>query len=297
MKFKIILVIIYVSFYTLSAQNKKLDESLITGESETIKDTLVHKYKFFVGDTLEYRIESADSIVINWDSPLLKERYEMIRIVCDSVSKETGHFFLSHEYINYIGYEDKSLYKPVERDYHPWLNKKVIIEYDSLGKRYSFKYTDTTTLATSAGGPFQPMAILPIGKLKSTEGRTWLVQKDTIHLAENGYTPPVLIWTNLFENKGTKDTLGYSNVRVDFTTTGVGTVYIVNYEAEFYMTTVINGYGENNISRELMVPTWVYFTQEQKFTFENDNGKETKGYHSNYSIFQLDRFVPGKGRK
>ena len=94
MKITYLFTLFTFTFLALSSQNKPLDESLVTGEGKSVKDTLCHKYNFSVGDTLEYRIESGDSIVVNWDSPLTKERFERIRIVCESVDKKT---FLSEK--------------------------------------------------------------------------------------------------------------------------------------------------------------------------------------------------------
>lgn len=294
MKLKNLIILFILTSITLSSQNKQLDESLVTGDNELVKDTLCHKYSFTVGDTLEYRIESGDSIVVNWDSPLTKERYEKIRIVCESIDKKTGHFFLSHSYIDYIGYESKPLYKKSERDKHDWLNKKVIVEIDSLGNRYSYKYTDTTTKGSTAGGPFQGLLIQPLGKGCSTVGETWISQKDTTYLAENGFQVPNVIRTDLFENKGIKDTLDYKTTRIDLTFTGNAEVFVENDNALFYMNAVVNGHTENLMSEELKIPIWAYFTQEQNFTIQLGQGKKTKGLHFSYSIFQLDRFVSGE---
>ena len=294
MKFRIICVLILTSFLVLNAQNQRLDENLIRGDVEQSKDTLCHFYSFTVGDTLEYRVESGDSIVVNWDSYLTKERFDRIRIVCEKIDKKTGHFFLSYEYIDYIGYEFKPLYEKVERDYHPWLNKKVIIEIDSLGKRHSYQYTDTTTKGFTAGGPFQGALIQPIGMKCSAKGNSTILQKDTSYLAENGYQTPKIVMTYLIENMGAVDTLDYDCTRVDLSTTGNAEVFIESKDAMFYMTSVINGHIENYMSNELHLPIWLYFTQEQNFTMELGNDKKTKGFHYSYSIFNLDRYVSGK---
>ena len=297
MKYRIICVLILTSIISLSAQNQKLDENLITGDLEQSKDTLCHYYAFSVGDTLEYRVESGDSIVVNWESYLTKERYDRIRIVCEKIDKETGHFFLSYEYLDFIGYEFKPLYEKVERKEHPWLNKKVIIEIDSLGKRYSYQYTDTTSKGVIAGGPFQGSLIQPLGMNCSTKGNSTILQKDTSYLAENGYQTPKVVMTYLIENMGLVDTLDYNCTRVDLSTTGNGEVYIESKDAMFYMTSVINGHVENYISNELHIPIWQYFTQEQNFTIELGKGKKSKGFHYTYSIYNLDRYVSGKDSK
>ncbi len=297
MKIRIICVLILTSILSLSAQNQKLDENLITGDVEVNKDTLCHFYNFSVGDTLEYRVESGDSIVVNWDSYLTKERYERIRIVCEKIDKKTGHFFLSYENLDFIGYEFKPLYEKVERKEHPWLNKKVIIEIDSLGNRYSYQYTDTTTKGVTAGGPFQGSLIQPLGKVCSTKGSSTIQQKDTIYMVENGYQTPNIVMTYLIENMGLIDTLDYNCTRIDLSTTGNGEVFIESKEAMFYMTSVINGHVENYISNELHIPIWQYFTQEQNFTMELGKGKKSKGFHYTYSIYNLDRFVSGKDKQ
>lgn len=297
MKFRIICVLILTSFLSLTAQNQKLDENLITGDQVQIKDTLCHYYSFSVGDTLEYRVESGDSIVVNWESYLTKERYERIRIVCEKIDKKTGHFFLSYENLDFIGSEFKPLYEKVERDNHPWLNKKVIIEIDSLGKRYSYQYTDTTTKGFTAGGPFQGSLIQPIGLKCSTKGSSTILQKDTSYLAENGYQTPKTVTTYLIENMGAVDTLDYKCTKVDLSTTGNGEVFIESKDAMFYMTTVINGHVENYMSDELHIPIWQYFTQEQNFTMELGQGKRTKGFHYTFSIYNLDRYVSGKEKQ
>jgi len=294
MKTRLILALIFLSLSTLFSIDKPLDESLVTGDNNLSKDTLCHKYSFSVGDTLEYKIKSGDSIVVNWDSPLSKERFERIRIVCESIDKKTGHFFLSHEYTDYIGYESKPLYNKSERDRHDWLNKKVIIEIDSLGNRYSYEYKDTTTSGSTAGGPFQGLLLQPLGKKCTSKGETWLTQNDTSFVAENGFQTPMIIRTDLFENKGEIDTLNHKSTRIDITFTGNSEVFVESNEALFYMTAIINGHSENYVSNELKIPIWAYFTQEQNFTINLGKGKKTKGFHFSYSIFELDRYVKAK---
>lgn len=291
-----VIILTTIAISSSPAQDNTLSEKLVTGTESAIKDTLVHKYNFVVGDTLEYRIESADSIVVNWGSALTKKRYERIRLVCEKVDKKTGHFFISYEYNQYLGYEEKALYKKTERDTHPWLNKKVIIEMDSLGKKYSYQYTDTTTKGFTAGGPFQGSVLQPLGKKFSTKGQSWIIQKDTTYLAENGYQTPKSILTNLFENKGIVDTLDNKCVRIDISFTGSSEVFVNSEKAMFLMTAGQNGHSENLLSIEYHIPIWVYFTQEQNFDMELGNNKSNKGTHLSYSIFQLDRFVKGKER-
>jgi hypothetical protein len=234
---------------------------------------------------------------VNWESYLTKERFDLIRIVCEKIDKKTGHFFLSYENIEYIGYEFKPLYEKVERDNHPWLKKKVIIEIDSLGRRYSYQYSDTTTKGLTAGGPFQGSLIQPIGMNCSAKGNSVILQKDTSYLAENGYQTPKVVMTYLIENMGVVDTLDYECTRIDASTTGNGEVFIESKDAMFYMTSVINGHIENYMSNELHIPIWLYFTQEQNFNMELGKGKSTKGFHYTYSIYNLDRYVSSKENK
>lgn len=295
---KIFIYILFITTYVSLSQNKQIDESLITGESELVsKDTLIHKYYFVKGDTLEYRLESGDSVIVNWDSPLIKERYERIIITCDSVDKTTGHFFLTHEYKLITGSEFKNLYPEKEIDAHPWLDKKVTIEMDSVGNRYSFSYADTSKSGTTAGGPFQGLLLQPIGKSKSTEKWSWIELNDTTNFAENGFPTPTMIRTDLFENKGKTDTLGFEVVRVDISFTGNGEFFINDEDAAFYMTSISNGHTENYISTELGIPIWAYYTQEQQFEITYGEEKNSKGMHFSYTLFQLDRFVPGLERK
>lgn len=295
---KLFIYLLFITTYVALSQNKQIDESLITGDSEiVVKDTLIHKYNFVVGDTLEYRIESGDSVIVNWDSPLLKERYERIRITCDSIDNTTGNFFLTHEYMLITGSEFKNLYPEKEIDFHPWLNKKVTIEIDSIGKRYNYYYADTTTTGATAGGPFQGLLLQPIGKAQSTEKLTWISVNDTSYFAENSYPAPLMIRTDLYENKGLTDTLDYEVVRVDLTFTGRGDFYINDKDATFYMTTVTNGHTENYLSTELGIPIWAYYTQEQQFEIAYGSDNNSKGFHYTYSLFRLDRFVPGTERK
>lgn len=297
MKF-IIFYVIFLTGLTLTfADNKPLDKKIIEGNKTETKDTLVHKYNFVVGDTLEYRVASNDSIVVNWESPLIKERYEKIRLVCEKVDKKTGHFFISYEYIQYIGYETKSPYKKSKRDKHPWLNKKVILEIDSLGNRYSYQYSDTTTKGFTAGGPFQGSVLQPLGKSTSIKGQTWIIVDDTTYSPENGYETPENVMTNLFEDKGNVDTLDRQCVRIDLSFTGSSQVFVNSKKALFLMTAGRNGHSEVYISKDLFIPVFVYYTQEMNFNMMLSKDKSTKGKHLSYSYFQLDRFVGGKGRE
>ena len=294
MKIRLICVFILTTFITLKSQNQKLDESLITGNIEQTKDTLCHFYSFNLGDTLIYSVESGDSIVVDWNSYLTKKRNDKIRIVCEKIDKKTGHFFLSYESIDFSGSEFKPLYEEVKRDNHPWLNKKVIIEIDSLGRRYSSQYTDTTSKGFTSGGPFQGSLIQPLGLKCSTKGNSTIIQKDTLNLVENGFQTPKVVQTYLIENMGSVDTLDYECTRIDLSTTGNGEVFVDSKEALFYMTSVLNGHIENYISNKLHLPLWQYFTQEQNFTIELGKGEKTKGFHYTYSIFKLEEYIKGK---
>jgi hypothetical protein len=295
---KILLYLLLLTTYVAFTQNKPIDESLITGKVENLdKDTLFHKYNFVEGDTLEYRLESGDSVLVNWDSPLIKERYERIIITCDSVDEKTGHFFLTHEYDLITGKEFKNLYPEKEIDFHQWLNKKVTIEIDSIGKRYSFKYHDSTSSGSTAGGPFQGLIIQPIGQKSSILESSWIELNDTTKYAENSYPAPTMIRTDLFENKGNTDTLDYEVVRVDISFTGNGEFFIHDKEASFYISSLTNGHSENYISTELGIPIWAYYTQEQQFEVNYGGEKTSKGMHFTYTLFELDKFVPGKARK
>lgn len=295
---KILLYLLLLTSYVTFSQTKQIDESLITGDDENLpKDTLVHKYNFVEGDTLEYRLESGDSVIVNWDSPLMKERYERVIITCDSVDEQSGHFFLTHEYSLITGKEFKNLYPEKEIDFHPWLNKKVTIEIDSLGRRYSYHYHDSTSSGTTAGGPFQGLIIQPIGKSKSAVKESWIELNDTTMFAENGYPSPKMVRTDLFENMGKTDTLGYEVVRVDISFTGNGEFLVYDKNVSLNMSSITNGHTENYISSELGIPIWAYYTQEQQFEVNYGSGNNSNGMHFTYTLFELERFVPGEARK
>jgi hypothetical protein len=296
MKISLFYVIILTTFSISMAQDKPLDEKIIEGSKEEVLDTLTHKYNFTEGDTLEYSLVSDDSILVNWESALTKDRHEKIRLVCEKVDKKSGHFFISYEYTQYKGYENKPLYVETERDKQPWLNKKVIIEIDSIGNRYSYSYTDTTTKGFTAGGPFQGSILQPLGKKQSAKGQSWIRLKDTIHLAENGYETPLSVITNLFENKGEVDTLGRKCVRVDLSLTGSSQVLVNSKKAVFLMIVGQNGHAEVYLSEELGIPVFMFYTQEQRFDMRTGGDNSTKGLHYSFSTFKLDRFVAGKDR-
>ncbi len=252
-------------------------------------DTICYELDFAVGDTLYYRVESRDSVLIGRDEPLTKKRYERIRIVCDSI--KNGRFFLSQTLTQFMAYESKGDVKDVKREESPWVGRTVWYEIDSLGNRYNYGYDDSLTSALTPGGAFQPAIIFPFKRDCRAKNKTWIVET-LDELPENGLPVPLMNQSSLFRAISYVDTLDERCARFQYIKTGQGSYKVVANKDTIKATCRVNGFGRYDISVEKKVPLAYYATIEQKLRLFVGEKQTKVGWHYLNSEYVLDRYLP-----
>jgi hypothetical protein len=277
----------------------KLDKDSISVENAVPmqRDTFDFRWKFQVGDTLEYEVMSRDSLFIDYGSPLLRIRMERIRITCDSLTSD-GDYCLTHTLIAYKAKESFEEEKNVSRNSSPWVNVPVHIVMDSLGIRKNAYNRDVYNAAVSPGGPFQPYILL---QLDSPNVHTWKLTNEswmvgnTIDVPENAMPVPALRYTMFWRMIGLMDTLDFTQVlKMTFAMTSQGSMVVRSEDVNMVTTSVNNAVGEIFWDTDNWVPKLYTHTVEQKLTINNrdSQGSHTDpGFHYIYSTFVLDKFV------
>lgn len=289
---KYTLAFILILFININAQDS-IQDSILGSDTEK-KDTICFKYDFYPGDTLEYRLEAHDSIIVDWDTAIVKARYEKVRIVCEDFNKKTSTYLLSQETYDYIAYESKGDLRDIERVNHPWINRKVYFEIDSLGNRLEYYSDDSTKVSTNPGSYFQPFLIVPITESCKEIDESWINYRDTTFVIENGVPAPLFLLTDLFRNKGYKDTLDRITKHLSFVRTSKGIVSPENKNV--IVNSRINSDNQLLLDSALNIPVYYYANQEQKFGVIMPNDNRKNGTHFNHSFYTLDRFVPSSKR-
>ncbi len=290
---KVIKIIIFtltmLSFSEIYAQQSVKDTIANKSDSLAIvKDTLCYKLNFNPGDTLYYHVMSYDSITIEGDKPLLKNRFERIRIVCDSVVD--NKFYLSQVLIQFLSYESKGAIKKVERKNTPWINRKVWFVIDSLGNRYKAGYQDTMTAALAPGGAFQPFLIFPFQKHCKQKGKTWMAES-LDELVENGMPTPLIKQSSLFRAVGQIDTLDEHCNRMEYIKTGQGSYKLLSKKDTIRISSIVTGFGVLDISREKFIPVHYLATSEIKLTISVGNKEPQTGTHNIFTRFTLEQYI------
>lgn len=295
----IILIAVLILPGSLLSQDNYVEptDSFIADSSETMdeRDTICFRLNFSPGDTLYYRAEGTDSITIDYGEPLLKIRFEMWRIVCDSVG-ENGHFYMTQTLENYISRESSGDIENVERTETPWQGRKAWYEVDSLGRRYSYGVDDSTLGALAPGGAFQPPVIMAFGGSCKTVNESWL-SKDSMAVPENGVPIPRVRYVSLCRADKSLDTLGYDCNRFQYISTGKGFVILDSEDAFIKVFFTSNGHGVYSISHRDGIPVHHFNTMELKMNVYDREGTKKPGWHYINTIYTLDRFIPGPARK
>ncbi len=270
------------------------DENYDPKRDMIIKEIQPYKILFFKGDTLTYRVESHDSIIVDFNDALVKTRFEMHRVICDSVSRN-GLFHLRITLIDYIADEWKRKIPPVRRTAHPWIGRDVYLTMDSLGRRHGVGIDDTTLYAMSPGGAFQPQIFVPFSNTYKFINESWSVNTlDT--LAENGLPFPMVKRSFLFRGEHPIDTLGHESIRFRYITTGTGAVTVIAEDTKLRTDAVLNGGGNMILSVRNLVPVHHFSNVEQKMNIKYPDGTEMPIWHYNSTDFTLDTFKPGAAR-
>ena len=267
-----------------------------TNTVNKFEEIICYRYNFFQGDTLVYRVYAHDSIIIGMDKPLLRIREEHHQIVCDSVGKKNGYYYLNMKMIDYNAIESNNNMKNIERKSSPWLNRKVFFVMDSLGNRISSKVENENLFAMSPGGAFNPHLFFSINGYCKNAKESWISQSlDT--LAENGNPYPLVERTLLFRAYEEKDTLGQICLNLTYISTGQGSVSLATEKENITVTSVLAGSGNMYISKKDLIPVYKFANIEQKlriFTPEDEDGNPA--WHFTSMEYFLEKFKPGKFR-
>jgi hypothetical protein len=286
---KIVLILILLSLGSLFAEELNSDTTEIRK-----RDTLCFKYNFKVGDVLKYKVISYDSIMIDTDKALIKNRTEEIEIKCDSILKN-GNYILKYKLTSAKSIESSGDDRDIVSVSHPFINKVVRLEIDSLGKRiFTLPLFDKDAIV-APGGAFQPNIIFNLGQSCKAVNESWIEEsKDTLY--ENSNPSALLDQMTLFRLKGIKDTLNDKCTRMELMRSSKGLFKYIDGKEFYNVRNSINHYGILDISIEKMIPVHYFATSEQKLKIAIGNGeipKEGKHFTSlNYTLISVENIPP-----
>lgn len=278
--FNLILMFV-VNFYQVKAFHNIRNDSVMTNDS-----IYCFKYHFDLGDTLIYRVESYDSLIIDYGEPLLKQRYEEIVIVCDSI--KNGVYYLNWKLNNYLGFESSGEVKGIKRTTSPWLGRNILIAMDSLGNRKKIDNGNSNIAAVSPGGAFQPPLLIKLSdsinciKLNSF----WNVES-LDELAENAFPVPLINQASLMRITGEIDTLNKRCIRINSIKTGQGSFTAFSENDSIKVTNIIAGAEIIDFAIDDYQLVHMLTTTEQKLTIIVGNREPKKGIHYIYTHYTL----------
>ncbi len=254
------------------------------------RDTFCFKYTFYPKDTLIYKVSSLDSILQGLEEPFFKEREEKLQVVCDSVDKKMN-YYLHLELLESETKEWSSKEDTVRRNSSVWIGKQIYLVIDSLGNRLKERNSDTTHIASTLGGIFQPYLFFPLKENCKKIKQSWLIKtQDT--LFENAYPPGSVDQTSLFRLKDTLNSGIDSSLLITFVKTAKGYYGLNNSEFNFIIDAKINSYGELILGLFEKIPKDYTATQELKMQMKYPDGKEIPIWQYTtirYTILQLKR--------
>ncbi len=226
----------------------------VVGQLPLLPDTACLRYRFEPGDTVEYRVEARDSILIGHESPLIRERYETLLLVCDSVDRG-GNFWLRLLPTAFLARERLDTLQSL-RSESPCLQRVTVLQLDSLGRRLAGMSLSPDTVVC-LGSPFQLPFLPPLNASCVRLHESWLVH-DTLVLWEQATPPPYFVRTALMRRFPTRDTLGFRCREIQFVTTGQGWFA---RDSAFTVRAVVNSFGRLLLSED-GTPVWSFLTQE-----------------------------------
>lgn len=286
---KIILLLLIIFSLKNFSQQPNLDSNLIP------KNNLnEYKYRFFKGDTIRYRVSSSDSIVIEFGKPLVKDRFELIEVTCDSVLKN-GRFVISIRLLKFITDEAIVRGEKVRKTSSPWINRKVSIVIDTAGNRFSPSIENPNIFTMSPGGAFQPHLFIPFKEMYKLDNESWIVKTNDT-LAENGNPFPIVNESYLFRAYPPQDTLDYLCNRLSFIKTSTGKVTTITDDVQILVEAVINLGGFYYLSQKHQIPICMIATSEQKLKITTPTKETMPGYHYISTVYLLDTFIPSPER-
>ena len=264
--------------------------------STTAKKTFLNTccyYKFVPLDTMYYHIMSRDSIVVDYGTALLKDRSELLRVVCDSVGRQNKHFYMNLSLVDcFISEYENGSSDTVRHSDSEWLNRVEYVEIDSVGERYGVAYDDSTKLGFTPGGAFAPYLLFGFQRPCSDTGVSYNGNIETDYIVENGLPCPFIRNAYLFTNHGAFDTLGYKTNRLDFVKTAQGSVIYGEGSQKLRVTNIIASGGTLDVGLDLKIPIHFFQTQEQKLTFHKADDSTMPGMHYTNTNFTLVSYRP-----
>ncbi|GAB1373019.1 hypothetical protein MASR1M45_30830 [Candidatus Kapaibacterium sp.] len=293
---KKIFISIFITLLFINFSFARADEDSLSYEKEKmiVYDLQSYRYNFFKGDTLVYRVEAFDSLMINYDKPLEKTRLEHLQVTCDSVTKDRK-FLLSFKLISLISDEVYDGKEKSRRTSSAWKGRVVKILIDSLGNRLKVVPDDSLSYSVAPGGSFTPALIFPFKETYRYINESWMAKsKDT--LIENGVPGAWVDHTFLLRARNPLDTLGYACSRFSYIMTGIGAINIITPQQKMRTESTLTGSGVMTISKEHWIPVHYFANLEQKLLIFYPEKEEIPGQHYISVDFTLEKFIPGKGR-
>jgi len=261
------------------------------------KDSSRYVYVFMKGDTLLYESISRDSILIDKQPPLLRDRRERFLLSCDSVAQD-GKMYLSQRLIDITSSEYSGISQIIDRTTHEWKNKKISFIMDSTGKRYGFSAEDSVKAILSPGSAFQPLLLQYLGKGHHLINSGWIAE-DTVDAPEFGIPAPMIRYLASMRARPLFDTLDFSCSQFESTISAQGT-YITKTQLGQTLRTnaVIAGYARMAMSELLHIPIHFFGTNENKNTMFMETSKgivEQKVRHYVTTTITLQKMISKRG--
>lgn len=284
-KYLALLLLFLSQFGELSSQ-----VTIFEKESKTFStDTACAKYTFYPNDTLVYQIIAFDSVSVNYDLPLLRNRKEIVMFICDSIDKNMKYHF-SQYMLEYTAKESSKERQNVEILEHPWLYKKINFTIDQTGKRYTYGVDDSTTAILAPGGAFTPHLFFDLGIYCNQIDINWNVRTND-EIPENGVPFPLFNSMTLFKFREPLDTLGQEVNRLEFIRTGQASYeFPIKDSEKGTITGKTNEFGLLDISKVDEIPIHYYSTKEIKVSINQKRGRILPGYNYHTTYFTLIKY-------
>ncbi|MEY3386151.1 MAG: hypothetical protein RIR53_962 [Bacteroidota bacterium] len=246
-------------------------------------DTICYRYRFAPADTLLYRIESRDSIMVPSFDDVEKWRQEGLRIVCDSVVNDLYHLTLRLEAYSE---RQRSGKDSSERRSHPWMQRTMRLVIDSLGRRLQASVDDSSRAMAAPGGLFQALRLPIIDTSCGRQQQSW-ISSDTIIVPENGVPAPE-IRQQVFWRVGDRfDTLGRAASWIQYTLTAFGGVDVPDAKLNVTSVGSVAEYCRLVLDRGLGVPLSSAIIQQVRFKIQSGRSRSTDGRHHTTSTMSL----------
>ena len=261
------------------------------------KDSSQYVYTFMKGDTLLYEAVSRDSIFIDKQPPLLRDRKERFLLSCDSVDAK-GRMHLSQRLIDITSSEYAGISQLIDRKTHEWKNIKISFIMDSTGKRHGFSAEDSAKAMLSPGSAFQPLMFQYLGQGYHLINSGWIAE-DTVDAPEFGIPAPMIRYLSSMRARPLIDTLDFSCSRIESTISAQGTFHTKTQLGQSIRTNaVIAGYARLAMSEKLHIPIHFFGTNENKNTMIIETSKgniEQKVRHYVTTNITLKKMVSNRG--